>query len=92
MTGFRPWIRKQQEDPVETIRGQPVDEISRIIRIDSDVAEPFLINLAKQARHAIDEGLATDIAAIGMCDRLRSQMFAAAESYFQATFFWRVLK
>ena len=82
MTGFRPWIWKQQEDPVETVRGQTVDEISRIIRIDPDVAEPFLINLTKQARHAIDEGLAADKAAIWMRRRLRSQMFATTETDF----------
>ncbi len=59
---------------------QPGEHVARIAVMDADGARAALLDLAEQARHAVDEGLAADEADILMMLGLPEQMLAGAEA------------
>ena len=65
--------------PMELVR-EPSQHIPGVAVMDADGGELGRLDLAEQARHAIDERLAADEANVRMMLRLPKEMLARAEA------------
>ena len=86
MPAFRPGIGEEQEGARQAALGQGSQQQAGVIAKDTDIVQAALLDMAKQAGHAVDEGFRPDDADLGMGFRLGRQMFAAAEADLEPDF------
>ena len=80
MAGFRPGIRKQDEDATQRVVRQAIEQQPGVVAIQSDIANAAPLDLCHEFRRSGEEGLAADHADVRMLLRLPRQMFASAET------------
>ncbi len=62
---------------------QPGEDVSRVTMMQADVGEALCVDRRQCLRHAVDEWLDADEAAIGIKLRLRDEVFGTAEADFE---------
>jgi hypothetical protein len=77
---LRPGVGEQHKDARDRVLGKPGEHITRVAVMDADGGELRSVDLAEQARHAVDERLAADEAHLRMMLCLPEQMLARAEA------------
>ena len=87
MAGFRPGVRKQDEDAAQRIVRQAIQQQPGVVAVQPDVAEAAPLDPRREFRSSGEEGLAADHADVRMALRLPSQMLASAEADFQPEVF-----
>ena len=83
MAFFRPRVRIKRKHLCKAGIGQGGKELSRVVVKNPDVGQAFAFDQAQQIGDAVDEGIATDEADVGVRLGLLGQMLAAAEPDFQ---------
>ena len=83
MARLGPGVGVEQEHPVETGIGQPVEHIERIAIVEADIGQPAIADFEQRADDAIDEGFGADDAdmRVGRC--LRRHVFTPAKADFE---------
>ena len=80
---FRPRIGIKQANAGQAGRGQGVDQIDRIARMNANIGQVARLDFGEKLRNPVDERFAAEIAALGMSLSVGRQMFAAAKAYFE---------
>ena len=60
-----------------------IEQLHGIVIVQADGVDPLLLNQQNQLGHAVDEGLATKMADVGMQAGIVDQMLAAAKPDFE---------
>ena len=83
---LRPRVREQHEDAGDGLIGEPGEHVPRITNMDADRSEPCALDLAEQARHAVDKGLTADEADMRMMSGLPDEVLAGPKTDLEPDF------
>lgn len=80
VAGLGPRVGEQHEDPAHRCGRQRIDQVARIVGVNTDIPDAVSVDLAQKAPDTVDERLTADHADIRVSARLRGQMLPAAEA------------